>query len=111
MKAVLGLGRWLLHEAVEAIAPVIGGCAAALIGRECGNTAVARAVGGGLERAIDYFGKRIVEKWFDRSAEQPAEQQQRALEDLAAMPPAEIRRETESLLNDLHLSFIEADRQ
>ncbi len=55
----------MLHEAVEAIAPVIGGCAGALAGQQCGDVGVGRAVGGGVERAIDYFGKRIIERWLE----------------------------------------------
>ncbi len=111
MKAVVGLGRWLLHAAVEAIAPVIGGCAAALIGNQSGNTRLGRVVGGGVESAIDYFGKRIVEKWLGDSRTRSPEEQRQALAELASMPPAEVRRETEELLANLHLSFLAEDRQ
>src|SRR5205085_4758934 len=111
MNAVLGLGRWLLHAAVEAIAPVIGGCAAALVGNQCGNTRLGKVVGGGVESAVDYFGKLIVEKWLGDSRGRSAEEQRQALAELAAMPPAEVRRETEELLANLHLSFLDADRQ
>jgi hypothetical protein len=111
MRVVAGLGKWLLHEAVEAIAPVIGGCAGALVGHQCGDAGAGRAVGGGLERAIDYFGKRIIERWLDRRERQGPEEQRRALEELASLPPAEVRRETEALLAQLHLSFADAERQ
>jgi hypothetical protein len=111
MRVVVGLGKWLLHEAVEAIAPVIGGCAGALVGHQCGDAGAGRAVGGGLERAIDYFGKRIIERWLERRERQDPEERRQALEELASMPPAEVRRETEALLTQLHLSFAAADRQ
>lgn len=111
MKATLDLGRWLLREAVGAIAPFIGGCAGVLIGRQLGHSGMGRALGGGIERALDYFGKRIVERWLQETADQPAEERQRALEELAALPPEEARRETAALLDDLHLSLIDEDRE
>lgn len=111
MKATLDLGRWLLREAVGAIAPFIGGCAGVLIGRQLGHSGMGRAIGGGIERALDYFGKRIVDRWLQETAGQSDEERQQALEELAALPPAEARRETEALLDDLHLSLIDEDRE
>jgi serine/threonine-protein kinase len=111
MSVVIGLGRWLLHAAVEAIAPVIGGCAAALVGNQCGNTRLGKVVGGGVESAVDYFGKLIVEQWLGESNSRSAEEQQCALAELASMPPAEVRRESEELLANLHLSFLDVDKQ
>ncbi len=111
MKVVFGLGRWLLHEAVEAIAPVIGGCAGALVGNQMGNPEVGRVVGDGVQRAVDYFGMRIVERWLAQFLQQPPEQIEQSLCELASMPLEEIRCETQELLANLHLSFSDADRQ
>jgi hypothetical protein len=110
MHAVLSLGKWLLREAVAAIAPVLGGCAAALA-NQCGNSALGRAVGQGVQNVLEYFGERIVEKWVDALKDEPEEQQRAALTELAAMPPAEVRQETQALLDQLDLQLIDADKQ
>ena len=111
MKNVLGLGKWLLHQAVEAIVPVVGGCAAALVDRGCGDAQLGRAVGEGLERAVEYFGKRIAERWLESYETQSPHEQREALEELAAMPADEARRHAESFLADLHFSFAEQDEE
>jgi len=108
MHAVVGLGRWLVREAVAAIAPVVNGCAV-ILGRQCGNSAIGRLVGDVLEGALDYFGRRIVARWLADFERRPGDET-RALEDLAHMLPDEVRREAEVALDDLGLELADADR-
>jgi serine/threonine protein kinase len=110
MQALLGLGKWLLREAVAALAPVLGGCAAALVG-QAGNSAMGRAVGKSVEDVVEYFGEKIVDRWLDCLKDEPPEQQREALDELAAMPPEEVRQETQALLDQLDLQLSDADRQ
>src|SRR5262245_16190565 len=92
MRVVIGMGRWMLHWAVEAVSPVIGGCAGFIIGQVAGPQ-VGGVAGRGVRSALDCFGKRIADIWIDRfkgnsPAEQPA-----AVAELAALSPAEARQE------------------
>lgn len=110
MRVVVGLGRWLMREAVAAIAPVVAGCAGVLIGRQVGNSAVGRMIGQHLEGALDYFGRRIVARWLEFFEQEPATAQ-RSLEELAQIPPEAARQEAELALDQLDVHLVEADRQ
>jgi hypothetical protein len=54
---------WLLELAVEAVIPVLGGCAGALAGGVEGGL-VGVVAGQVAEKAINYFGQRIVDCWL-----------------------------------------------
>jgi serine/threonine protein kinase len=89
----------LFYLAAEGVIPVLGGCAGALVGGPVGGVAGV-AVGTVIEKAINLFGKGIVERWqawFARhKSEAPA-----AVAELAALPPAEARQVAASLLHEL----------
>jgi serine/threonine protein kinase len=88
---------YLLRLAMDAIAPLVGGCAGVLAGVGVGlvagpaaGGAAAVAAGGAVNRAIDYFGPDIASRWFGwLRGRPPAEQEARVCE-LEAMPPAAI---------------------
>src|SRR5262249_29709820 len=62
----------LLQLAAEGLVPVLGGCAGMLAGSpEAGLAGV--AVGQALEKAINFFGGRIVERWCAWFKGQPPE--------------------------------------
>ena len=77
-----GLGHAVLKAAVQGIAPIIGGCVAA----------VASPFGGVVaERAINYFGHRIVDGWLVYSRQGTRPQWEAAIVDTATMPHDEAR--------------------
>ncbi len=89
---------FLLHLAAEGMIPVLGGCAGAMAGSsEVGRVAVGQAV----EKAINFFGARIVERWCRWFRDQPPEVRQAALADLAALTPEEAREEAAAALDRL----------
>jgi serine/threonine protein kinase len=72
--------------------PVLGGCAGAIAAGPEGGVAGA-AIGHAVEKAISFFGGRIVQRWCQWFQGQPAEGRQAAVAELAAMSPAEARKE------------------
>ena len=89
----------LLYLAAEGVVPVLGGCAGALAGgAEAGLAGV--AVGHAVEKAINLFGKGIVERWRAWFAAHPKDAPA-AVAELAAVPVAEARAEARSILLDL----------
>jgi hypothetical protein len=56
-------GRFLLELAADGVAPVIGGCAGGLVAGPAGAAGGA-VVGRVVEKAINYFGPKIVERWL-----------------------------------------------
>ncbi len=62
MAVVLRQRGLLLNLAVEGIIPVLGGCAGAVVSGPVGG-AGGIVVGKVVEKAIEVFGRRIVERW------------------------------------------------
>jgi serine/threonine protein kinase len=79
MSAPVRKRGFLLNLAAEAIAPVVPGCA--------------RVLGGGSDRAINFFGQRIAWHWADWMRGQHRSVQLAALADLSDLPPDRARRE------------------
>ena len=77
----------LLRLAAEGVVPVLGGCAGALAGGPGGGVAGV-AVGQAVERAINLFGRGIVERWRAWFAHNRAAADA-AVAALAALPPAD----------------------
>jgi serine/threonine protein kinase len=100
---------FLLHLAAEGMIPVLGGCAGAMAGGpEIGLVGV--AVGQVVEKAINFFGARIVERWCRWFRDQPPEVRQAALADLAALTPEEARAEAAAALDKLAPNASPEDR-
>jgi serine/threonine protein kinase len=90
----------LLDLAVEGLVPVLGGCAGVLAGGpEAGLAGI--AVGQAVEKAINYFGGHIVQRWCQWFRGQPAEVRQAAVAELASLSPAEARKEAGAALSRL----------
>jgi serine/threonine protein kinase len=89
----------LLYLAAEGVIAVLGGCAGAVAGGPMAGLAGV-AVGKAVEKAVNLFGRGIVERWRKRLEETPAEANA-AVAELAAMPAAEARAEARSILLDL----------
>jgi serine/threonine protein kinase len=89
----------LLELAVEGVIPVLGGCAGALAGGPVAGVAGV-AVGHAVERAINLFGRGIVERWRAWFAAHP-QQANAAVAELARIPPAEARAEARSIIIEL----------
>jgi serine/threonine protein kinase len=87
----------LLRLAAEGIVPVLNGCAAALAGNFGKGMAEAKPA----EKAINFFGARIVERWRDWFQGQPEPARLTALSDLAALSDEQARNQAESLLKEL----------
>jgi serine/threonine protein kinase len=104
----------LLALAAEGVIPVVGGCAGALAGGPEAGLAggvIGVAMGQAVEKVINFFGARIVERWADWFRKQPPEAQQEALAELASLPPEEARQQAESLIDRLALEPLDpADR-
>src|SRR5262245_43634882 len=88
---------FLMNFAAEGMAPFIGGCAGALAGGPVGGVAGV-VVGQVIERAINCFGKHIVERWAGWMRGQPRNEQLKALAELAELPPARARQQAEAAL-------------
>ena len=100
---------FLLTLAAEGIAPAIGGCAGALAaGAEAGVAGI--VVGQVVERAINYFGPRIVQRWLGWLRGQPRQDQLAAIAQLAALPPDEARREAAEAVERLAPEADRADK-
>jgi serine/threonine protein kinase len=89
----------LLYLAAEGLLPVLAGCAGAAAGGPLGGVAGV-AVGHAVERAINLFGRGIVDRWREWFAAHPGEANA-AVAGLAAVPPAEARSAARSILLDL----------
>jgi serine/threonine protein kinase len=99
----------LLDLAAQGVVPVMGGCAGALLaGPEGGLAGI--AAGQMVEKAINYFGQRIVETWQAWFVAQPTETRLAALADLAALTPEEARQRAEAALNQLAPAATSADQ-
>jgi serine/threonine protein kinase len=99
----------LVNLAAEGVIPVLGGCAGALVGGPEGGIAGV-AVGQVVEKAINFFGARIVERWCAWFRGRPPEEQAAALAELAALSPEEARREAAEALDRLAPDARPADR-
>jgi hypothetical protein len=100
---------FLLSLAAEGIAPAIGGCAGALAaGAEAGVAGV--VVGQVVERAINYFGPRVVQCWLGWLRGKPRQDQLIAIAQLATLPPDEARREAAEAVERLAPEADRADK-
>jgi serine/threonine protein kinase len=97
---------WLLEMAVEAVLPVLGGCAGALAGGAEGGL-----VGVAAEKAINFFGRLIIDKWRDWLRGLPAGLQAAALTELAETAPEVARSEVAAALAVKAPQASPADRQ
>jgi len=100
----------LLQLAVEAVIPMLGGCAGALIAGPAGGLGGVVA-GQAVEKAINFFGPRIVEAWRGWLQKQPAGLQAAALTALAEIPPEVARIEVASSLAEQAPKASPVDRQ
>jgi serine/threonine protein kinase len=90
----------LLKLAAEGMVPVIGGCAGALIGGPVGGAAGV-IVEQSIEKAINRFGRGIVEKWRGWFAKAGPEERAEAVTELAALSPEASRQQARELLIEL----------
>jgi serine/threonine protein kinase len=100
----------LIRLAIHGLIPVVGGCAGVAVGGAAGGI-VGVAVGEVVEKAVKFFGNRIVETWADWFAKQPPEVREKALLELAATPPEEVRAEANHLLLEKLPDASPADRE
>ncbi len=100
----------LLELAVEGVLPVLGGCAGALAGGPEGGL-LGVVAGQAAEKAINFFGKQIVEKWLGWLRKQPPGMQAAALTQLAEMLPEVARSEVSAVLEKQAPNISPADRQ
>ena len=91
---------FLLELAAEAVAPIIGGCAGAIVAGPIGAAGGA-AVGRVIEKAINYFGPKIVERWLDWFRRQPKNVQIEAVAGLGSVPAEEARQVAKQALDRL----------
>jgi serine/threonine protein kinase len=90
----------LLYLAAEGVVPVLGGCAGALAaGPEGGVAGV--AVGRAVEKAVNLFGKGIVERWEGWLAARSPAEAAAAVSELVTLTPAEVREEARTILLQL----------
>jgi hypothetical protein len=90
----------LLDLAAEGLVPVLGGCAGVLAGGAEGGLAGV-AVGQVVEKAINFFGGHIVQRWCEWFRGQPPQARQAAVADLAAMSPEEAHHHAAAALDRL----------
>jgi serine/threonine protein kinase len=102
--------RSLLELAVEAIVPMVAGCAGALAGGAAVGL-VGVAIGKVAEKAINFFGQPIANRWLQWLRRQPPVAQTAALAALADVSPVDARREAEAALANLAPQASEADRR
>jgi hypothetical protein len=100
----------LLQLAVEAVIPVLGGCAGALAGGPEGGL-VGVAAGQAAEKAINFFGARIVNKWLEWLRGKPRATRAAVLEQLAEVLPEVARSEVRAALEQQAGQGSSADRQ
>jgi serine/threonine protein kinase len=90
----------LLDLAAQGLIPVLGGCAGALAGGPEGGIAGV-AVGQVVEKAINFFGARIVRTWYDWLRGQPVEVREAAFSELAALSQQEAKQQAEAAIDRL----------
>jgi serine/threonine protein kinase len=100
----------LMKLAIEAVLPVLGGCAGAMAGGAEGGL-IGVAAGQVVEKAINFFGARIVEKWLGWLRKQPAGLQVAALTQLSEVLPEVARSEVTGALEQQAPQASPADRQ
>jgi serine/threonine protein kinase len=100
----------LLQLAVEAVLPVLGGCAGVLAGDAAGGLAGVLA-GQVAEKAINLFGLRIVERWLPWLRGLPRETRLAAVAGLAELVPEVARSEVAAALEQQAPEASPADRQ
>ena len=93
----------LVRLAAEGVLPVLDGCAGALQGDA--------ASGQPVEKAINYFGGSVVQRWAQWLRDQPTAARQAALVELANVTPEEAGREAAAALEQLAPAATAADRQ
>ena len=91
---------FLLELAAEGIAPVVGGCAGAVLAGPVGAAGGA-AVGHVVEKAINFFGPRIVGKRLDWFRGKPKSEQVEAVANLGSVPVERAREVAREVLDRL----------
>jgi serine/threonine protein kinase len=100
----------LWNLAVEGVIPVMAGCAGAVAAGPAGGM-VGVAVGVAVEKAVNWFGRFIVDRWYAWfGTESPAEQLA-DLNELADMSPQEARQAATEAVNRLAPQASAADRR
>ncbi len=107
---VTGARSPLLRLAVEAVVPVLGGCAGVLAGGAEGGLAGV-VVGQVAEKAINLFGQHIVKRWLEWLRGKPRGVQVAALAQLAEVLPEVARNEVAAALQEQAPQASPADRQ
>jgi serine/threonine protein kinase len=87
----------LLYLAAEGVVPVLGGCAGAVAAGPAGGVAGV-AVGRAVEKAVNLFGKEIVERWAAWLADRKPAEAAAAVSELVTLTPAEAREEVRTIL-------------
>src|SRR5262249_10184667 len=100
----------LLELAVEAVLPVMAGCAGAMAGGVEGGL-VGGVVGQAAEKAINFFGGRIVNRWLEWLRRQPPAAQLSAIEELADVPVEVARSQVAAAIESRAPQANEADRR
>jgi serine/threonine protein kinase/predicted lipid-binding transport protein (Tim44 family) len=100
----------LLQLAVEAVIPVLGGCAGALAGGAAGGL-IGVVAGQVAEKGINLFGQRIVNKWLEWFRGKPRGLQQAAVAQLAEVLPEVARSEVASALEQQAPQVSPADQR
>jgi serine/threonine protein kinase len=100
----------LLQLAIEAVIPMLGACAGAMAGGAAGGLVgvVAAQV---AEKAINFFGLRIVDRWLGWLRKQPPGLQAAALTQLAEVLPEVARSEVTAALEQQSLAVSPEVRQ
>jgi serine/threonine protein kinase len=97
MPEMLDQASQLVNLAAEGIAPVIAGCARAIIAKD-----TVPGLGETLPpKAINYFGPRIVDRWLATLSGLSPTEQREVLAQLAAVPLVESRREAQTTVERL----------
>jgi serine/threonine protein kinase len=100
----------LLQLAVEAVLPVVGGCAGVLAGGAEGGLAGV-VVGQAAEKGINFFGQRIVNRWKEWLKGKPRGVQAAAVTQLAELLPEVARGEAAAALQQQAPQASPADRR
>jgi serine/threonine protein kinase len=100
----------LLQLAVEAVLPVVGGCAGALAGGPEGGLAGV-VIGQAAEKGINFFGQRIVNRWKEWLKGKPRDVQAAAVTQLAELLPEVARGEAAAALQQQAPQASPADRR
>ena len=93
MIGIAAPAKILLNLAVQAVSPVVGGCARALAAQSGADINMGHMVGESAERAVEFFGRRIAEKWAVWLESRPRHEREKAISDLAAVPADAAREE------------------